>query len=387
MIGYIYKITNSINGMFYIGSTINIEKRWRHHLNELKSHCHHNMFLSRAFEKYGEESFELTYKEINVSDENELRHIEERYINFCWNSGKLYNLSKKGGGGDLTSYHPLLEEIKEKQRKASLENWANKTDEYKKMYSEKMRGEGNPNYGNRWTDAQKKNLSKKLKEYYSEHDSYNKGKTFEELFGNEVAKDLKAKISEMAKNRIGEKNPFYGKHHNEETKEKLRKAHLGRKTNNSKKVLYNGVIYDSVRDCANTLGLNECVISYRCRQNIYGFSYYGENDTKPQREARVYRHDYSEEHIINELKKYKTRKELKEKDSKLYHYISSHKELAYLLIENLYELRHRWTIEEVIGIAKKYQSYKDFRSNEPRVYSTVKNRKWIDIVKKVFVNN
>lgn len=387
MIGYIYKITNSNNGMFYIGSTINIEKRWNRHLHELRNHCHHNMFLSRAFEKYGEDTFKMTYKEINVSDENELRRIEERYINFCWNSGKLYNLSKKGSGGDLTSYHPLLEEIKEKQRKASLEIWANKSDEYKKEYAEKMRGEGNPNYNNHWNDEQKENLSKKLKEYYRTHEPYIKNKTFEEAFGEEKAAEARKKMSESAKTRIGEKNPFYGKHHSEETKEKIRKAHLGRKTNNGKKVLYNGTIYDSVRDCANAIGVNECVVSYRCRENIYGFSYYGENDTKPQRETKVGKYNFSEEYLINELKKYKTQKELKERDIKLYRYIMRHKEFTHLLKEHLCELRHKWTIEEVIEIAKKYQSYKDFRSNEPRVYSIVTNRKWIDIVKKLFVNN
>mgnify|MGYP001113105591 CR=1 FL=1 len=38
------------------------------------------------------------------------------------------------------------------------------------------------------------------------------------------SKETKEKLSQYAKNRIGELNPFYGKHHSDETKEKLAKA-------------------------------------------------------------------------------------------------------------------------------------------------------------------
>lgn len=53
-----------------------------------------------------------------------------------------------------------------------------------------------------------------------------KGKTFEEIFGEERARELKRKIKETT---IGEKNPFYGKHHTEKTKEILRNQRVGRK--------------------------------------------------------------------------------------------------------------------------------------------------------------
>ena len=38
-----------------------------------------------------------------------------------------------------------------------------------------------------------------------------------------VSNETKVIISEFAKTRIGNKNPFYGKHHSEETKELIRK--------------------------------------------------------------------------------------------------------------------------------------------------------------------
>lgn len=48
-IGYIYKITNKINGKSYIGKTNNLIRRW----NEHKSGKGGTAILSKAFIKYG----------------------------------------------------------------------------------------------------------------------------------------------------------------------------------------------------------------------------------------------------------------------------------------------------------------------------------------------
>ena len=57
MKGYIYKIINVENGHFYVGSTIEIEKRKKRHFKDLKDGRHHSMYLQRAYDKYGENSF------------------------------------------------------------------------------------------------------------------------------------------------------------------------------------------------------------------------------------------------------------------------------------------------------------------------------------------
>ena len=237
MKGYIYKIVNKENGKFYIGSTIEPQKRQKRHFDDLKNKKHHCLFLQRAYDKYGVDRFEFLPREVNVTDDKELRLLEERYIGYCWNSGKLYNTSKKGSGGDL------------------------------------MCGEGNPNYGNHWTYEMRKKMSDYWKKYYSEHECMLKGKTYEEIHGEEKAKELKEKISERCKLRVGEKNSFYGKHHSLESKEKMRKAKLGKKPVNSKKVSYNNTIYESANDCAKQLGIPMVTVAYRCRKEIYGFKY------------------------------------------------------------------------------------------------------------------
>lgn len=44
MIG-VYLITNNINGKMYIGSSINIERRWKEHLRDLRNGNHHAIYL------------------------------------------------------------------------------------------------------------------------------------------------------------------------------------------------------------------------------------------------------------------------------------------------------------------------------------------------------
>lgn len=60
----IYQITNLRNNKVYIGSTTNFKIRSRAHINLLKRNKHFNTHLQAAFNKYGEESFEISIVEI-----------------------------------------------------------------------------------------------------------------------------------------------------------------------------------------------------------------------------------------------------------------------------------------------------------------------------------
>lgn len=53
----IYVIRNKMNGKCYIGQSSDIESRWKHHVNDLKSNCHHNQKLQNAWNKYGKDNF------------------------------------------------------------------------------------------------------------------------------------------------------------------------------------------------------------------------------------------------------------------------------------------------------------------------------------------
>jgi len=55
----VYKITNMINGKFYIGSSNDIQNRWSQHKACLKNNEHGNNHLQNAWNLYGGENFKF----------------------------------------------------------------------------------------------------------------------------------------------------------------------------------------------------------------------------------------------------------------------------------------------------------------------------------------
>jgi len=53
----IYTITNKTNGHRYVGSAVDLEKRFRDHRNHLRNQTHCNAYLQNAWNKYGEDAF------------------------------------------------------------------------------------------------------------------------------------------------------------------------------------------------------------------------------------------------------------------------------------------------------------------------------------------
>lgn len=78
----IYKITNKVNGKFYVGSGHSIFYRWYNHTGQLKREVHTNYKLQRAFNKYGFSNFIFEVLELH---EPEGLNIREQYYldSFC----------------------------------------------------------------------------------------------------------------------------------------------------------------------------------------------------------------------------------------------------------------------------------------------------------------
>ena len=57
----IYCIKNIISGKMYIGSSINIECRWKQHRYQLNTNRHKNHYLQHSWNNHGEGSFEFWY--------------------------------------------------------------------------------------------------------------------------------------------------------------------------------------------------------------------------------------------------------------------------------------------------------------------------------------
>lgn len=75
----IYKIYNKVNEDFYIGSSKNIEARLISHLSLARNKKHHSIIFQRAYEKYGESSFD--FELVEACSESDLLKKEQFYIN------------------------------------------------------------------------------------------------------------------------------------------------------------------------------------------------------------------------------------------------------------------------------------------------------------------
>jgi len=74
----IYKITNEINGKFYIGSTKDLNRRKKDHFRLLKKGVNHSVILQKAVNKYGIDNFKF---EILVEcSEDLLFTIEQKIV-------------------------------------------------------------------------------------------------------------------------------------------------------------------------------------------------------------------------------------------------------------------------------------------------------------------
>jgi group I intron endonuclease len=145
----IYKISNLVNGKFYIGSTIRPTYiRKYEHLSALRNNVHFNNYLQKSFNKYGEENFKFEvvetfkfpkdYPKVNI-----LEYIVGRELYLVDFLGAEYNLRKDITTGRVGYTHS--EETRRKISEAHLKKREYRTlaeSTLKNIDREKRRAEG-----------------------------------------------------------------------------------------------------------------------------------------------------------------------------------------------------------------------------------------------------
>jgi group I intron endonuclease len=180
----IYKI-ESADGKVYIGSAVNIDRRWQAHKYELRRKTHHSQHLQNAWNKHGEEYFTFSIIEL-VADKSRLLYYEQIWLDILFQSlerDEIYNIAIIAG--------------------SSL--GVKRSEEFKQRVSE-------ANKGNKYALGLK-------------HSDETKAKMAEAQKGNKHALGYKA--SDETKARISAANK--GKKLSDETKRKMSEAKKGKK--------------------------------------------------------------------------------------------------------------------------------------------------------------
>ena len=120
----IYKITNTITGDFYIGSSKNVKSRWKDHKCPSKWNEHPNNPMYLDMQKYGTDKFEF-----QILEEVEIEQLKEVEQQFIERLKPTYNQMNAKGLD--------VERHKESKRKY---NKSDKGKEYQKEYQKSDKG-------------------------------------------------------------------------------------------------------------------------------------------------------------------------------------------------------------------------------------------------------
>lgn len=138
----IYAIRNKVDGKMYIGKSSNMEKRIKDHVRLLKASERNekqtNRFLWNAVKLHGIDNFEFIFLEsFEVIDDGSLADCEIKWMDY-------YNSCNRDCGYNLRRDSSTKTEVHSDTRL---------------LISELNKGENNPNFGNKWTDDQKRHMS------------------------------------------------------------------------------------------------------------------------------------------------------------------------------------------------------------------------------------
>jgi len=189
----IYRITNKIDGKFYIGSAAQMRRRLRAHLGSLRRGDHKNPHLQRAFIRDGEDSFVMDV--LLLCGKEELLQREQEFLDLtkCHDDTIGYNISPRADAGPIRIYtDEMRAEISARFKGKS------KSEEHRKRISEGQKHR-------KPTDEMRARISKKLKEFFSDpanREAQSKRQTGLKRRGTPCTEEMKRKLSE-ARRGIG----------------------------------------------------------------------------------------------------------------------------------------------------------------------------------------
>ena len=135
----IYKITNTITGDFYIGSSKNVKKRWESHKWPSTWKKHSNNQLYKDMQKYGLDKFEMQIiaeVELDKLKEAEQQFIEKLHPTYNNYRAKGWDIEKRKEACRKAS-RKYEKSDKRKEQKKGYEK-TDKRKKYKKEYNNQL---------------------------------------------------------------------------------------------------------------------------------------------------------------------------------------------------------------------------------------------------------
>ena len=129
-ISAVYKITNTATGDFYIGSSKNIEKRWREHKCPSTWKKYPNKQLYKDMQKYSVKKFEF-----QILEEVEPESLKETEQQFIETLKPTYN-SNNANGWDIERKKEYLKEYYKEYQKS--DKYKEYQKEYKNEYNNQL---------------------------------------------------------------------------------------------------------------------------------------------------------------------------------------------------------------------------------------------------------
>ncbi len=220
----------------YIGSTSDIQNRFKQHLYLLQKGARHNKILQSLWNDgwcLRDETVIYPCLTLEAS-----RKLELAFILASEDDDDVVNIAF---GNDTYSHNPNKEIITERLKINAS-------------------GENNSMYGKTHTQNTRNTISEKLREFYRNNESSNLGIKRSDKF--------KQNLSSIASQRVGSKNPFFGKNHSVESKQKMSDANKGKIPPNTRRVIINGVEYESISKASRVYGITPSLTLWRIRNKV-----------------------------------------------------------------------------------------------------------------------
>ena len=138
----VYKITNTITGDFYIGSSKDVKRRWRQHKRPSVWKKYANNPLYKDMQKYGLDKFELQILEETKS--GQLKEMEQWFIETLKPTYNNYNAK----GLDIERRKEYNKEYEKSDKRKKYKEEYKKSDKYKKYEKTDKRKKYKKQYDN-----------------------------------------------------------------------------------------------------------------------------------------------------------------------------------------------------------------------------------------------